>query len=146
MSRPTSSPASGSARRDPILAIRASDGAVVDAYVSEEDLPRLAPGNPGIFVSDGGVASVAAQVIAIDRTAVRTLAEPELAVPFGGPLAAHVDRQAIVPKAALYRVRLTVALPTAMAALRGEIAGERRSLAVRALRAAAAAVIREWGT
>lgn len=135
--------------KDPILAVRDPGAAVVEAYVSEDDLPRLAPGTLATFVPDGGSGAIAATVAAIDRTAVRTLAEPALAAPFGGPIPAHVDRQAIVPAAALYRVRLMVTEPSATpaAAVRGEasIDGARRSLMGRALRAAAAVIIREWG-
>ena len=86
-------------------------------------------------------------VIGIDHTAVRSLADPELAVPYGGAISARFDNKSLVPDLALYRVRLAVAGQAVSTPVRGQMLmnGERRSLVDRVFRAAAAVVIREWG-
>ncbi|MEO5374887.1 MAG: HlyD family efflux transporter periplasmic adaptor subunit [Alphaproteobacteria bacterium] len=134
--------------KDPILAVRATGPVIAEAYVGEDDLPRITSGMGALFIPEGSGAAIPARVEAIDRTAARSLADPSLAAPFGGPIPARLDKHALVPDAALYRVRLGMADAAVPVILRGEvhIQGERRSLLGRAFRAVAAVVIREWGT
>jgi putative peptide zinc metalloprotease protein len=133
--------------KDPLLAVRAA-GAVVDAYVSETDLPRLSVGAIAHFLPEEGVTPVRATVFDIDRTAVHALGDPEVASPFGGAVAARSDRQALIPDNAVYRVRLSVTDPLSVPiARRGQavMSGGRQSLLDRAWRAVAAVILREWG-
>lgn len=133
--------------RDPLMAVRAA-GTIIEAYVTEDDLPRIRPGGKARFLAEGMRPALPAAIVEIDRAAVRGLADPALAVQYGGTIAARFIDKALVPDAALYRVRLAVegdASEPVM--LRGEVhlEGEGRSLLARILRAAATVVIREWG-
>lgn len=133
--------------REPLLAVRGRD-TMIEAYVGEEDLTRIEPGAAATFLPEGTHAARAATIIEIDRTAVRGLSDPALAVNYGGTIQARFVDKTLVPDTALYRVRLGgVEGEPPGAVLRGEVHmhGERRSALGRALRAAAAVVIREWG-
>lgn len=133
--------------KEPILGVR--QGVAIDAFVAEEDLPRLTPGAEALFIPEGGSARVAATVAAIDRAALKALTEPSLAVPYGGTIPARFDQHNLVPDTAIYRVRLHLEAETVpfAAPLRGQVHmdGERRSLLGGALRAMVAVLIREWG-
>ncbi|OAN48708.1 hypothetical protein A6A04_19970 [Paramagnetospirillum marisnigri] len=130
--------------REPILALRA--GAVIEAYVAEDDLSRIQVGGRGRFIPEGSGEARAATIAAIDHSAVKALSDPELAVPFGGAIPARFDAKSLVPDTAVYRVRLdldgTIAQP-----IRGTVhlEGERQSWLGRVFKAAAAVVVREWG-
>jgi len=133
--------------KDPILSLR--QGAVLEAFVAEQDLPRIEVGATAAFLPDGAGPARDATVVAIDRMAVRSLMEPALAVPYGGTIPARFDKQALIPDVAIYRIRLSLAEPiNATVVQRGqvEIDGERRSLLGRLARTSAAILIREWGT
>jgi putative peptide zinc metalloprotease protein len=134
--------------REPVLSVR--QGAVLEAFVAEEDLPRIRVGATATFIPDGtGDVAMAATITAIDRMAARSLTEPALAVPYGGIIPARFDHQTLVPDVAVYGVRLTLAKPTnAPVVQRGQvhIDGERRSALGRLARSAIAILLREWGT
>jgi putative peptide zinc metalloprotease protein len=132
--------------REALLGLR--QGGVLEAYVAEEDLPRIATGATARFIPEGAASARPAQLSAIDRASVRSLTEPALAAPFGGAIPARIDKQSLIPDISVYRVRLTLAEPAEPSVtLRGEVHldGERRSILGRAMRAAAAVLIREWG-
>ena len=132
--------------KEPILGLRR--GAVLEAYVTEEDLPRIQTGAKASFIPESAGTARPATIATIDRMAVRSLTEPELAVPFGGTIPARIDRQSLIPDASIYRVRLLlVEAGETPVPQRGEVhmQGERRSALGRALRAVAAVLIREWG-
>lgn len=132
--------------REPILGLR--QGAVIEAYVAEDDLPRIHTNGAATFIPEGTGLSLSATIAAIDRSAVKSLADPSLAVPYGGAIPARFSDKALVPDNAIYRVRLTLAEPSqALVPLRGQIHmdGERCSLLGGALRGMAAVLIREWG-
>lgn len=133
--------------QEPILAVRR--GIVLEAFVLEEDLSRIAPGMSASFIPDGTGPARQASVAAIDRMTAKNLTEPALAAPFGGTIPARFDKQSLVPDTAVYRVRLKLADDTGIAVMqRGEvhIDGERRSLLGHLARTAAAVLIREWGS
>ena len=132
--------------KEPILSIES--GSQIEAYVAEEDLPRIETGARATFISEGTTSSLTATVTAIDRTAIKSLTDPELATPYGGGIPARFDNKALVPDVAVYRVRLSsVETLSVSSPLRGQIHidGERRSLMGRLLHTAIAVVIREWG-
>ena len=107
--------------RDPILVVHAATGAEVEAYLGEDDLRRIAAGMDATFVPEGSGAGLHARVTAVDRTALHSLPEPELAVPFGGAVPARIVHQSLVPDVAVYRVRLAVTAATAVpVSLRGQ--------------------------
>ncbi len=124
---------------------------VVEAYVDEADLDRIAPGDEATFSADADARiSVALEVTEIARASVRTLPDPALASTYGGPIPVRTPkRNELVPDHTLYRVTLAprdeAPLPTRV--LRGHVSlrGTRVSIAERAWRAAHAVVIRESG-
>ena len=132
--------------RDAVLGVQS--GTQVEAYVAEDDLPRIKAGDRATFIPEGSIGSRAATLVAIDRVAVKALADPAMAVPYGGAIPARFDAKALVPDGAIYRVRLAVEGDVIAVPLRGQVhvEGERRSLMGRVLRSAAAVLIREWGT
>jgi putative peptide zinc metalloprotease protein len=132
--------------RDAVLGVQS--GTQVEAYVAEDDLPRIKAGDRATFIPEGSGASRPAAVTAIDRMAVKALADPAMSAPYGGAIPARFDGKALVPDGAVYRVRLAVQDDgLVIAPLRGQvhIDGDARSPAGRVLRAAAAVLVREWG-
>ncbi len=106
---------------------------VVEAYVREADLGRIALGNSGAFRPDQTVFStVDGSIQAIDSTATRTLSRRYLASPFGGDIPAREDNNhELVPQISLYRVLVATDLKTAPSALlrgRIDLEGKRESL------------------
>lgn len=132
--------------REPILGLRA--GAQIEAYVAEADLPRIRTGASATFIPEGTAPTLNATIAAIDRVAMKSLTEPALAAPYGGDIPARFSDKALVPDAALYRVRLSLDQAHDVAApMRGQVHmdGDRRSFLGHALRNTAAILIREWG-
>lgn len=85
----------------------------IDAYVDEADLDRIAVNAHATFIPANVAAPrVPAEVTAIDRTATRALADPELASVNGGPIATRQSQgqgqtEILVPELPVYRVTLT---------------------------------------
>ncbi len=132
--------------RLPLLGL--ASGALVDAYVAEEDLPRLRPGATASFIPEGSGATLDATIASIDRLAVKSLTDPVMAAQYGGGIPARFDHKALVPDAAVYRARLVVPdMQNVAVPVRGQahLDGERRSPLGHALRASLAILIREWG-
>ena len=83
---------------------------------------------------------------------MRSLSDPELGAAYGGTIPARFDAKTLVPDVAVYRVRVSLdpqdqEEQNVLVPLRGQIhiSGERRSIAGRIFRAAAAVVLRKWG-
>jgi putative peptide zinc metalloprotease protein len=72
---------------------------VVEAYVDESDLDRIAPGGEATFSADADARiSVALEVTEIARASVRTLPDPALASTYGGPIPVRTPkRNELVP-------------------------------------------------
>lgn len=127
------------------------EDALVEAYLPEADLARVAPGAAARFHAEApGRAPVALVVAEIATTATRRLeSAPELASDFGGGIAAHRRGEEITPTGAVYRVLLRPVDQAAQAplALRGTVRmeGERQSIAARLWRAGVAILVRESG-
>jgi putative peptide zinc metalloprotease protein len=124
---------------------------VVEAYVDEADLARIAVGDTATFYAEADTRIEAPlRVVEIDRASTRTLSDPYLASVYGGPITVRAQKQnELIPDRTLYRVTLT---PTAdqlqpMRVLRGHvmIRGEAVSIAARTWRAFVAVVVREAG-
>ncbi|AUN33974.1 hemolysin D (plasmid) [Niveispirillum cyanobacteriorum] len=131
--------------------VTASGPALIEAFVDEHDLERLAIGNEAAFIAEaGGWDSVPLRLTTLATTATTRLQNvPELASTHGGGIAALNDaHHGPVPEKAVYRVLLTATeghgLPMT---LRGEvhIDGDRQSLALRLLTRAIAVLRRESG-
>lgn len=124
---------------------------VVDAYVEQRLVERIAPGARAEFLPQGGLRAWPAEVLAIDSTRAQRLAHPMLDSRHGGPFAtlppSSVQQEA-APAEALYRVRLRLdAPPPERRELRGSvrIEGAARSLAWEAVRGTLAVLVRESG-
>jgi putative peptide zinc metalloprotease protein len=121
---------------------------VVDAYVEQRQVDRIALGASARFRPDRHWFSIDAKVIDVDSTRSSRLLYPMLDVRHGGPIATQSgDRQAL-PVETLYRVRLALSEPLAdLHETRGRavIDGTRHSLAWDALKRFAAVIIRESG-
>jgi putative peptide zinc metalloprotease protein len=132
-------------------ALRAGDGAIVEAYVDEEDVGRLQEGASARFIpGEAGRSAVPARVTAVERLGTAALDLPQLASIDGGGVPARLVGSVVVPDRAVYRVRLDVVVPgfpAPDAQLRGRVVidGDRRSLLGRALRTVAAVFLREAG-
>ncbi|WMD18981.1 HlyD family efflux transporter periplasmic adaptor subunit [Achromobacter seleniivolatilans] len=138
--------------------------AVVEAYVSEEDLHRLQAGGHARFLpEDPGQESIALVISDIAATATRRLsAAPELSSTHGGAVPAmqapnnsarpDPESQGLVPERAVYRLTLrpadsgNAALPR-LQAMRGitVVDGQAESLLLRVWRRGAAIAVRELG-
>jgi putative peptide zinc metalloprotease protein len=136
--------------RERLAIVRGNGPPVIDAYVSEVDLSRVHLNDAAIFYPDAlSRRPIQAHVKSIDRDTTAFLTDLELARSHGGEIAVRGKEGAPIPDGALYHLRLT---PDGDAAapiqLRGvaRIAGDRQSLMAHMLRAAAAVVMREWGT
>jgi len=134
--------------RDRLATLRSSGASIVEAYVGEDDLARIAIGAEGTFYPDAAARPpVHGLVTAIDHSPVRILADPELATTHGGGIAVRGQESAPIPEAALFRVRLTMNGEGIDIRLRGliRISGEGESLFARGLRSSIAVFVREWG-
>lgn len=80
----------------------------VVAYIEGEDLSRIAVGDRGLFVADGGAGpNLALKVIDISQDAAHQLNETELASLFGGNLQVREKNGALYPERAIYRISFT---------------------------------------
>jgi putative peptide zinc metalloprotease protein len=126
---------------------------IVEAYVGEEDLRRIAVGTAGVFHPDNlDLASVPVTVISIDDGSSRTLAEHSLASINGGDIPVRqgtTGDHSLIPESPVYRVLLRPngGLPAPDRVQRGRVLleGERESLVGRSLRVALSVLVRESG-
>jgi len=124
---------------------------MVEAYVEEADLARIASGNTAVFFAEADSRiEVPLRVIEISRASTRLLPDPYLSSLHGGPINVRAQKQnELVPDRTIYRVRLAPldATFTLDKVLRGRVIldGEPVSLAKRAWRAMLAIGIRESG-
>lgn len=97
-------------------------GTRIDAYVEEAELDRIVPGVQGVFVpADLALSRIPAKVASIDGTAVRTLADQELASVNGGAIATRAGpNETLVPEVPIYRVTLR---PSESVVLQHTVAG-----------------------
>ncbi len=123
----------------------------VDALVEQGELARIRVGSPVRFYVRGETSPpLAGTVMAIDSARAQVLPHPMLATDHGGRVPALKQANgALVPRDALYRVRVRIAqpLPAAQPVRLGSvrIAGERRSLVADAWTATLAVLVRESG-
>ena len=134
-----------------LLSVVDPTGVIVEAYVGETDLERIAVGDTAKFFAEADSRfEIVLRVQEIARASTRVLTDPTLASIHGGPLAVRATKQnALVPDNTVYRVVLVPveATLTPERTIRGTIMlqGRAVSLAARAWRALLAVVIRESG-
>ncbi len=124
----------------------------VQVYVTEDQLYRVQSDAPAEFFPENPrLKSLRVRVAEIDRASTTSLTEPVLASRYGGPVRVReTSSEALVPRGALYRVRMTILDPQAAPSdsiLRGvvKIKGESESWLQRIWRRIGAVLIRESG-
>lgn len=134
-----------------LLSIVDPSGTVVEAYVEESDLGRIAAGDSASFFAEADSRiEVPLRVAEIARASSRVLVEPALASVNGGPINVRPTQQKdLVPDQTVFRVVLApvgeVAPPGRILRGRVIIQGQPVSLARRIWRAALALLVRESG-
>ena len=137
------------------LLVREGTPWVVDTWLEEDAVRRVAAGDRAAFVTDGASGPVLGLTVqAIDRDASRTLPLAELSAAAGGHVLTRDQNGQPVPERAIYRVRLALdtpggQVPAALAqqSWRGSVTVHARAEAPawRYLRQAAAVLVRELG-
>lgn len=137
-----------------LLTVVAPGAVEVTAWLSERDRDRVGVGDEAVFWTEGrrGPQGVDLLVRAVDTGAVRDLDTPIHASLYGGGIAvSEAADGALVPQAALYRVRLAAVEPASGPAMvhrwRGWVVveGRRQSLLIKGVTWLAGALIRESG-
>ena len=137
-----------------LLTVVAPGSVEVTAWIPERDRDRVGMGDEAVFWTEGrrGPQGVALRVKAVDTGSVRDLDPPYHASLYGGSIAVtEATDGALVPQAALYRVRFAAVEPATRSALvhrwRGWVIveGRRQSLLLKGLTWLAGALIRESG-
>ena len=140
-------------RKEKIALLVRDDGHwLVETWLDEHDVQRVAPGDSALFIADGPAAhAIRLKVKSIDRDASRVLPRPELAVQFGGHVLTREKAGQLVPERAVYRVSFEVAANAiedwGHLSWRGQVTvhASWEAPAWRYLRQAAAVLIRELG-
>jgi len=117
-----------------------------EALVPEADLARIAVGDRArLYLSRDPLTRLDSVVVAIDTARAGAVPDAVLADVYGGPIETVKDKK-LVPRAALYRVRLRLDTPVPaarVARVTAVIEGRRESLAADWMRALSALFIRE---
>ncbi|MGO4004043.1 HlyD family efflux transporter periplasmic adaptor subunit [Pseudomonas fluorescens] len=120
----------------------------VDAYVAQDQVHRMAVGDPVRFYPDGQASPLRGHVLQIGSTRAGQLSHRMLSSRFGGPVVTTDAEHALVPGSALFQVlvQLDEPLPS-LRETRGhlKIEGERRSLLADGATHLAAVFMRESG-
>ena len=96
-------------RQEPLARLVADQGLTVVAYLDEEEISLIKPGDAARFYADAPEGpSATLEVLDIDRDTSRILPEPELANLFGGSIVAREKNGQIYPERPVYRVTLKV--------------------------------------
>ncbi|MFA9438062.1 HlyD family efflux transporter periplasmic adaptor subunit [Uliginosibacterium sp. sgz301328] len=95
------------ARGEAVLQVVSEQGSRVQAYVAEEDLPRIDDHARARFVADApGTPAIDCRVMEVDRVNLAQIDAPQLASVFGGPIPSVRQGQIIAPLRAVFRVRM----------------------------------------
>jgi len=120
----------------------------VDAYIKQEDVPRLRVGDRVHFYPKGSARRLDGQVASIASTRARQLDWPALADRYGGPIATAKNADGLAPRLPVFHVVIDLAEPLPHpreAPGEVQIAGQRRSLLASAGTWVAATFLRESG-
>lgn len=134
-----------------LLSVIDPNQALVEAYLDEVNLDRIAPGAAATFFLDADSRQeIALTVTEVARSSTRVLTEPVLASVAGGPIGVRATKQnTLIPDRTIYRVLFepSGATPAPDRLSRGTvmIQGRPVSLASRAWRAIQAVFVRESG-
>jgi putative peptide zinc metalloprotease protein len=120
----------------------------VDAYVAQDQVHRMAIGDPVRFYPDGQTSPLSGRVLLIGSTRASQLSHRMLSSRFGGPVPTTSQEHPMVPSAALFQVLIQLDQPLqALRETRGhlKIEGERRSLLADGVTHLLAVLMRESG-
>ncbi|MEI8168092.1 MAG: HlyD family efflux transporter periplasmic adaptor subunit [Rhodoferax sp.] len=97
-------------RKEKIALLVRNDGRwLVETWLDEESVQRVAPGDSALFITDGAQSSaLRLQVLAVDRDAARVLPRAELAAHLGGHILTREKAGQLVPERAIYHVTLAL--------------------------------------
>lgn len=141
------------ARKERIALLVGEEGSLVETWLAEEAVKRIAPGDEAIFIADGREGPVLQlRVSNIDADASRVLGSSQslLAAQHGGHILTRERNGQLIPEQAMYRVTLTVESPLqdlAGQSWRGSVVVHARgeAPAARYLRNALGVLVREAG-
>lgn len=139
------------ADREQIALLVGPGAPVVETWLDEDALKRIAVGDRGIFIADGREGAVLPLTVShIDADASRVLGNGLLAAQAGGHILTRTSQGRLIPEHAVYRVTLTADPAENMAdsrSWRGTVAirGRWESPASRYLRNVLTVVVRESG-
>ena len=139
------------AAREPVATLLSPRTWQVEAYLSESEIARIAPGSKALFYPDGRFGDpLSLSVASISHDATHILPHSELAGVMGGTVAVREVEGRLIPEQAVYRVNLLATMqPAALAGQtwRGRVIveAEPESLAERVAKAALALWWREAG-
>ncbi|MDO9597604.1 MAG: HlyD family efflux transporter periplasmic adaptor subunit [Azoarcus sp.] len=91
------------------LLVRDDGRWLVETWLDEDAVQRVAPGDTALFITEGGQSTaLRLQVSSVARDAARVLPRPELAAQLGGHLLTREKNGQLVPERAIYHVTLLV--------------------------------------
>lgn len=137
--------------QEPVARLVAEKGQVAIAYLDENEVGRVAVGDPATFFADGMDGPVLPlEIIGIDKDSNRTLPEAELSSLYGGGILVREKKGLLYPEHSIYRVTLRARNSDDEAAThswRGKIviSGNSASPGLRYLRSGIALLWREAG-
>lgn len=102
------------ARKERIALLVGEQGSVVETWLAEEAVKRIAPGDEAIFIADGREGPVLSlRISGIDADATRMLgsAQSLLAAQHGGHILTRERGGQLIPEQAMYRVAFAVETP-----------------------------------
>ena len=120
----------------------------VDAYVAQDQVAKLSPGNSVRFYPKGQFEAIEGKVVSISTTKSNYLTHPVLASRYGGPLETAENEQNLAPKSSVFHVVITLERPPqGLQETLGDaqIKGDKRSLLGDALTHLLAVLVRESG-
>lgn len=135
-------------QRQPLGRLVNPENWIVEAYVAEEDIHALRPGDVGCFYFELAPRRQCGRIEAIAPARLQQLPSPMLATVHDGPIPAFQKQDALIPEYALYAVRVTLDAPLPLLReQRGKayFTGAERSRLMAGLRYLASLAIRESG-
>ena len=148
---PDLKPGAWVARNEKLAMLVRENDWVVEAFLDEEAVRRVSPGDRASFVVDGVAGGlVGLRVQTVDHDATRVLADSVLATQFGGSVLTREKNGQHMPERATFRVLLSATEPPAAlagASWRGNVVihGDWEAPGMRFLRSALALLWREAG-
>lgn len=139
------------AKKEKLALLVGRGGALVETWLDEEAVKRVAPGDQGLFITDGRDGpALRLRVLHVDADATRVLGSGLLAAHTGGHILTREKNGQLIPEQAVYRVALAVESPLgelAAQSWRGRVSLHARweAPAGRYLRNALAVLVREAG-